>query len=236
MFLVDLFGFVFNRQVQNLPVYNFKIINNHVMKKIVASLVLFFAIASPVMTQTLVSAEVQKKSFLNISGSTNFITFKLYQNAETLSKGKLNVATTQSQNKVFLSQNQLSVVVKNFDSNNFMALNEFFKLLKSDTYPILQVQINFFDLQPITEKGLYYMGNASISITITGITKQYLIPISLSSNGDLYVVNGTKKLNVHDFGLNPQPKIMGLMKVSEWINIDFHIIYKIPGDNDFVKL
>lgn len=206
------------------------------MKKIIGLLVLCFIISESVTAQNLFSAELQKNSSLTISGSTNLLSFKLFQNGEKLSRNKLSIAITQTQSKIFLGQNQLSVVVKNFASNNKMALNDFLKLLKSDTFPTLQVQINYVDLQPITEKGQSYNGNALVSITITGITKQYSIPISLNGNGDLYVVDGKKKMSIRDFGLSPQNKMMGLIKVSEWIDIDFHMICKITTSGDIAKL
>lgn len=169
-------------------------------------------------------------------GSTNIVSFKLYQNGDKLSKSKMSVVTTQNQNKIFVSQNQLSVVVKNFVSNNSMALRDFLKLLKSDTYPILQVQLNYLDLQPLSDKGKTYNGEALVNITITGKTRHYSIPITFVSNGDVYTVNGSKKLSIRDFGLTPETKMMGMIKVSEWIDIDFHIICKIMNDGELAKL
>jgi polyisoprenoid-binding protein YceI len=180
-------------------------------------------------------AEIQQSSTLTIDGSTNLITFKIHQNAEKLSKSKLKVGTTFSQNKTYLNQNQLSVVVKNFTSNNFIALREFFKLVKSDSNPTLQVQINFLEPLLISETGQNYNGNAVVIMTITGVTKQYSIPISLKSNGTIFILDGNKKLNINDFGLYPQPKMMGLVKISELIDIDFHIVYKIKTDSNSVK-
>ncbi len=206
------------------------------MKKIISLLVFYFILAPYSNAQNIYSAELQKNSSLIISGSTNLLTFKLYQKGEKLSKNKLTVSTTQLQNKLYLSQNQLSVVVKNFDSNNCMALKDFLKMLKSDTYPTLQVQINYLELQPIYEKEQNNIGNALVSITITGITKQYILPISLTSNGEIFTVNGNKKLSIRDFGLIPENKMMGMIKVSEWINIDFHMICKITEDKYLAKL
>jgi hypothetical protein len=189
-----------------------------------------------VTAQTLVSAEIQKNSSLTINGSTNIVPFKIYQNGDKLSRSKLSVLTTQNQNKIYVSQNQLSVVVKNFVSNNAMALKDFLKLLKSDTYPILQVQLNYLDLQPLSDKGKAYNGEALVNITITGKTRHYSIPITFVSNGDVYTVNGNKKLSIRDFGLTPETKMMGLIKVSEWIDIDFHIICKISNEGEVAKL
>lgn len=117
-----------------------------------------------------------------------------------------------------------------------MALKDFLKLLKSDTYPTLQFQINYLDTPPISEKEHAYNGTALVSITITGITRHYSFPISFNSNGDLYVVNGKKKMSIRDFGLTPQNKMMGLIKVSEWIDVDFHMIYKVTTNGDIAKL
>lgn len=206
------------------------------MKKLITLLVLSFIISLSATAQTLVSAEIQKNSSLTINGSTNIVPFKIYQNGEKLSRSKLSVVTTKNQNKIFVSQNQLSVVVKNFVSNNAMALKDFLKLLKSDAYPILQVQLNYLDIQPLSDKGKIYNGEAIVNITITGKTRHYTIPITFVSSGDVYTVNGNKKLSIRDFGLTPESKMMGLIKVSEWIDIDFHIICKISTDEEVVKL
>jgi hypothetical protein len=116
------------------------------MKKIISILVLYFIIISAAKAQNLYSAELLKNSSLTITGSTNVLSFKLFQKDDSLLKNKLTVAVTQSQSKLFLSQNQLTVMVNNFNSNNPMALKDFLKLVKSDIYPILQVQINYLDL------------------------------------------------------------------------------------------
>jgi hypothetical protein len=205
------------------------------MKKLLYLLALSFIISLSAKAQTVVSAEIQKNSSLTIKGSTNIVPFKIYQNGDKLSRSKFSVITTQNQNKIFISQNQLSVIVKNFDSHNAMALKDFLKLLKSDTYPTLQVQLNYLDLHPISEKGKSYNGQALVNITITGVTKQYSIPITFVSNGNVYTVNGHRKLSIRDFGLTPESKMMGMIKVSEWIDIDFYIICKIKTDPEIVK-
>lgn len=206
------------------------------MKKLLYLLALYFIISIPAIAQSLVSAEIQKNSSLTITGSTNLVSFKIFQNGDKLIRSKLSIVTTQNQNKIALSQNQLTVAVKKFDSNNALALKDFLKLLKSDNYPTLQVQLNYLDVQPMSEKGKTYTGEALVNITITGKTRYYSIPISFSNNGDVYTVLGNKKLNIRDFGLTPETKMMGLIKVSEWIHIDFHIICKILSDGDIVKI
>jgi len=219
-----------------LPVYyKERFLKIHIMKRLISVFVLSFIIFQSAKGQSLVTAEIQKNSSLTISGSTNVVPFRLYQNGDKLSKTKLTLATAYSQNKIFLSQNQLSVVVKNFASSNFMALKDFLSLIKSDKYPTLQVQINYLDIDTISENGDSFKGNALVSITITGITRNYSIPISSKNNGEIYSVDGNKRMSIRDFGLTPKTKMMGLIKVSEWINIDFHVICKVTENEDIAR-
>lgn len=206
------------------------------MKTLIKIFVLSFLVFQSAAAQSVVAAEIQKNSSLIINGSTNLVSFKIYQDGEKLSRSKMSVITTQNQNRLFVSQNLLSVVVKNFTSSNVMALKDFLKLVKSDTYPTLQVQLNYLDVQPVCQKGKTYNGEALVNITITGKTKQYSIPITYSSNGEINTVDGSKKLSIKDFGLTPETKMMGMIKVSEWINIDFHIICKIVTNGETSKL
>jgi hypothetical protein len=202
------------------------------MKKIISLLVLAFIFSPSLAAQSSATVRLQKNSSLTISGTTNVVPFKILQNGEKLANRNLTVTATRNQNKITVSENQLSVIVKDFTSNNRMALRDFLKLLKADTYPTLQVQISYLDLQPTSEKGQAYNGNAVVSITITGVKRYYCIPISFNNDGDVYIVNGKKKLSIRDFGLTPVTQMMGLIKVSEWIDIDFHMICKITSSDE----
>jgi len=156
--------------------------------------IVFFCciVCNTILGQTLTNVSLLKNSSLTITGTTNVVSFKLFQNGDKFSNKKLSFTTTQNQNKISLSENKLLVAVKDFASDNRMALRDFLKLIKSETYPNLQVQISYIDIQPSAEKGDIYNGNAVVSITITGIKRYYCIPISFNSEKDLYVVNGKK--------------------------------------------
>ena len=202
------------------------------MKTTIKIVLLYFIVSTSIFAQPLINVSLLKNSSLTITGTTNVVSFKLFQNGDKLSNRKLSVTTTQNQNKISLSDNKLLVVVKDFSSDNRMALKDFLKLLKSDTYPTMQVQISYIDIQPSSEKGDVYNCNAVVSITITGVKRYYCIPISFNSDKDLYVVNGKKKISIRDFGLTPKSQMMGLIKVSEWIDIDFHMICKITSSEE----
>jgi YceI-like domain len=203
-------------------------------------LIFFFQvlIASTTMqAQSLVSIDLQRNSSLTINGSTNLLTFKLVQNGEKLLRKTQTVKLTESKNKVYLSDNKLSIAVKNFSSNNKIALDGFLDLLKADTHPNLNVEFNYLEM-PTLENDAYLKTKTLVSFTITGVTKQYTIPISATHVGNQYTINGNKSINIRDFGLIPPVRMMGLVRVSEMINIDFHLICNVtlnPKLTDFVN-
>ena len=201
------------------------------MRKLFVNIILLFALSQYVAAQSLFSVDLQKNTSLTIHASSNLMSFNFIQNGEKLTRRNIVLESTRNQNKLFLSQNQLSVVLKDFSSPNKIALKDFMKLLKSDAYPTLQVKVNCLDILPKSDKSQSYTGNALVDITITGVTKQYSIPITTNAAGEMQLVDGKKKINIRDFNLNPPVQMMGLIKVSEWIDVDFHMICRIKSEN-----
>jgi len=197
------------------------------MKSFIGFLILTLTVFQSIFSQTTVNLDLQKNSYLSINGTTNLLSFNLHQDGNKFVKNNLTFIASQNQNKLFLSQNQLAIEVKNFTSDNIMVLKDFQKLLKSDIYPSMQVQLNYIELLPNTSQSKIVKGNALVNITITGVTKKFTIPISSNSEGDIFIVDGKKDINIRDFGLTPPEEMLGLLKVSEWINIDFHLNCKI---------
>jgi hypothetical protein len=197
------------------------------MKKTITYIFLFFLFSSNLSAQTTVKIDLMKNSWLAINGTTNIISFKLVHEGEKLLGSGLTISVTQQQDKLFLSENKLSIDVINFKSDNKMALRDFLKLIKSDSYPTLDVHLNYIETTPGIEKEKYSKGNAVLDITITGITNQYNFPVISSRHGEFITVDGSKKINIRDFGLEPPTEMFGLIKVSEWITINFHMVCKL---------
>lgn len=208
------------------------ILKNSAMKKCIGLLLILCIISVNLASQTAVKVDLMKNSWLAINGTSNVIAFKLLHNGEKLLGKSFSMTATQNQNKLYLSQNQLAIQVKNFTSDNPMALRDFMKLIKSDKFPTIKAQLNYIETQPGNDKELYSKGVASVSITITGITHQYNIPVSSNKQGDLISVSGGKKINIRDFGLEPPVEMLGLIKVSEWISIDFRMVCKLTLSKD----
>jgi len=197
------------------------------MKKIAVLFLLLSLSINSFFAQTTFSVDLQKNSSITIHGTTNLLSFKLIQTGEKLTKRNFIITASESHNKIILSQNEHTILVKDFSSENKMAQRDFLKLVKADMYPSFHVKVNYFEIDPNTINTDQAKATVSVDLTITGKTKQYSIPVKSVHDGDNYKLNGNKKINIRDFGLDPPVEMMGLIRVSEWINIDFNIICRI---------
>ena len=177
--------------------------------------------------EALVTIELQKNSTISIKGSTNLINFQLIQSGESLPNRNYTLSASQHQNKITLGEHKIALGVKRFTSDNIMALRDFLKLVKAKEYPTMQIQIISLKTDSEAEKEQTGKAIASVNLCITGVNKQYLIPIDTKHIGELFILKGTKHISIRDFGLTPPTGMLGLLKVSEWIDINFDIHCKI---------
>lgn len=173
-----------------------------------------YAQSSPVA----VAVDVKKNSTLSINGTTNVVNFRLTQNSDNFIKKNMIITASQNNNRLYLSENQLSVPVKSFNSTNKMALRDFHKLVKSDQFPTMNIQLNYIELAKSATSG-----NAVVDVTITGVTKKYSFPVKAVKNGNSYNFKVMKDINIRDFGLEPPVQMAGLLKVDEMININMNM-------------
>lgn len=195
------------------------------MKRILF-LVIYFIWGIYCYSETNVVVELKSNSVLLIHGSTNLLTFTLEQYGDRIMTKKIALTANVTNNKLFLSENKLSIRIRNFKSENLIAQNEFYKLMMTDKYPELYLHLIYFEAASNAKKS-YDEGNALVNITITGVTKQYEIPVTASRKGDIITLTGKKKMTIRDFGLTPPVAMLGLVKVSEWIEIDFRLFCKV---------
>jgi len=197
------------------------------MKKLFILIQLLVLIFNTVSAQDSIGVDIQKNSTITINGTTNLLSFKLIQRGDKLLKRNFLITATQSQNKILLSQNEHTIIVKDFNSDNKMALRDFFKLVKADIYPTFNVKLNYFEVDPEDNSKEITKALVSVDLTITGKTRQYYIAVKSNHEGDVYNLRGNKKIDIRDFGLVPPIEMFGLIRVNEWINIDFDIKCKI---------
>jgi len=197
------------------------------MKRLFAVIFFVLAVFTISGAQTQARLELDNSSSLTIFGSTNISKFKLVLPGEKFPGKLFNFTYQQNQERISLSQNRLALEVKNFTSTNRIALNGFLKLIKSQTYPVLDIQLNNLEIISPVSGSNSINGKAFLNITITGVTKQYQIPFSSISENGMRYADGKMRISIRDFGLIPPVEMMGMVKTSEWIEINLHIVARI---------
>ncbi len=174
---------------------------------------------------------IKKESSLLINGTTNISKFRLTLDGKDFPGPKFTFNANIEKNKITLSLNKISLRVNKFHSGNILALNGFLKLIKEKEFPSLDIELK--DIS-ITENNVSIIpssinsssnirGIASVIITLTGISRNYTIPFKAVKKGEELIGEGDIRLTIKDFGLTPPVEMMGLVKISEWIDISIKL-------------
>lgn len=165
---------------------------------------------------------------MSIYGSSNIVDFKLYQPGARFIREKLYITASRQDNKLYLSENRLEIPVNDFTSTNKMALRDFYKLMKSDDYPVLEIELDHIQL---SEPASGTAGNAVIDVTIADITRKYTFPVTANKKGNSFTFDLQKEISIRDFQLKPPVHMLGMLKVDEWITINLYMVCDIlPED------
>ena len=163
--------------------------------------------------------EFGEKSELNIVGSTNVIPFTLSQKVVTFTGKKRTFTLNNAAGKIRFTENKIDIPVSMFDSDNKMALRDFKKLIQVDDYPDIRMTLNHINANLGSPDAKKIRAVASVDLTITGQTKSYTISFETLHDDAKFHLKGNKRISIRDFGLEPPVAMMGLIKVSEWIDI-----------------
>lgn len=190
------------------------------MKRLITVIILCFQLSLSIFAQLNsypVTVDVKDKSILSIHGKSNVVDFTFDQPSKEFIGNKLYVIASMRDDRIYLSESKLEIPVKNFNSSNKMALRDFNKLVKSDKYPVMQIELDHIEL---ADNSSADEGNAILNVTITGVTKKYTFPVKTGKNGNNFTFDIKKDINIRDFNLTPPTHMMGMLKVDEWITIN----------------
>ena len=162
------------------------------------------------------SIQILPKSQLTITGDTNINTFLCNFNTALIPHNK-NLRCTVNKAEISFENAKLRLEDQGFDCGNKSINRDFQKLIQSDKYPEIILEI----------KKLYFKtsnhAKAEVIISIAGKHKKYKIPVEII-NSPTPRYKGNLQLNINDFELTPPKKIFGLIEVKEDIEINFNLI------------
>ena len=164
---------------------------------------------------------IDAQSQLTIQGSTNvndfFCRVEYCAGTDTLQYQQDN-----DRGQMLFTRSRMTVPVRSFDCGAKPISKDFWKTLKADTYP--QLEINFISLEtPNFRDGKNIRG--AVSIKLAGVTARYSIcyQVNVYENGNVWL-KGNHAVNFSDFELEAPEKLKGLIRVKEVLNVEFNLM------------
>jgi len=157
------------------------------------------------------------ESSVKIKGTTNVNAFKCQYNLSEFSDS-LIVDFLENEKEIEFNNTELILPNINFDCGHNGITKDFNKLLKTKEFPEIRLTI----LKVKTPKSNDCAATVILDITICGISNIYDIPISVNTD-DGITVKGLLPINIEDFKLEAPTKVLGIIKVSKEIELDFYL-------------
>ena len=160
---------------------------------------------------------IHPSSKVTVFGSTNVNSFK-FEYMEEISIDR-PVRVNRQDGALKLSGGMINLKVRAFDSGNGIMNKDFRKMLLEEENPFIQVELK--ELRPAWQSGGFWQeGKAEITVNINAVVKTYTVSCKVENPGSLLIF-GKQKILLTDFGLIPPVRMMGMVKVSEWVDLDF---------------
>ncbi|MBK5277703.1 MAG: YceI family protein [Bacteroidia bacterium] len=167
---------------------------------------------------------VDAESRLSIQGSTNVNNFTCKIEYCT-GTDTLQYVENSSASELSFTRSRMTIPVRSFDCGTRQISKDFWRTLKSETYP--ELDINFRSLQHMVFKNNSYT-NGVVDIKLAGVTSRYNIRYRVSvRDNNTILLNGFHKVHFSDFNLEAPRKMKGLIKVKEVMNVEFNLVLRM---------
>ncbi|WP_310993777.1 YceI family protein [Aequorivita marina] len=163
--------------------------------------------------------QILASSELIINGDTNISKFGCGFNTIYLEEYR-DVAYQRNGNDISFTNAVLFLKNKGFDCGNKGINQDFHEMLNTKAHPNIVLELTKITLNK-DESAI-----AKVLITISGVKKEYSLPVAIFSSPINRFV-GSLKLNINDFNLEPPSKMFGLIKIKKDIDINFDLIAEL---------
>lgn len=162
------------------------------------------------------TVNILPQSKLTITGDTNINSFECVFDPTYLPKENRIQYITDDPGHTRFKNAVLSLNTSGFDCGSRAINNDFHKLIQSDRYPKILIELVEIRHQ---KKG---SANAVVNITIAGTTKEHTFPVEFTE-GTVTQINGILMLDIKDFHLEPPKKLFGMIVLKDDIEINFNL-------------
>lgn len=167
--------------------------------------------------------QLSNESKLNINGKSNVNDFRCYSEHQ-LQKDSLDYTYHFEDEIIRVNGVSLSLEVDQFDCGRKGINRDFRSTLQYKDYPFIHITLNELILE---DEADIMPTSAKVTIKIAGVSQEYIVPLNaFSSSEDRIIVGGIKTLSMTDFGLRPPSPMLGLIKVSEELEVEFDLVIR----------
>ena len=192
------------------------------MKRILLVL-LFLVLVSFAKTNLAKSSKsilITHQSELNINGTSNVTDFKCRYNIKNLGT-PFRVHYEKEHDVIRFENSMLTLENTGFDCGGRGINKDFHGLLQSDIYPEIILRLKEIRIKPHNN----HLADALVEIEIAGIKNSYHMETEFHNDKDWHI-SGRLKLNINKFQLKAPKKMLGLIVVSNEIEISFKLVIK----------
>lgn len=164
---------------------------------------------------------VTEESRVEISGSSNVNEFQCL-NVSYAGNDTLYEERDRTQN-VYQLNGAIRLKAERFDCQNKLITNDFRKTLEAHQYP--EIKVRFLCLKIPGKAAGWQPVNGQVEITIAGVSRQYAINCQFTYSGKGKArLKGEKRVGLSHFGLQPRPKMLGMIKVDDAVQVNFDLV------------
>lgn len=166
---------------------------------------------------------VQPSSKIIVNGKTNVNSFRCaitqYTGADTLV-----LQEGGARKRPFFQKGLVGVEAARFDCGMQLMTHDFWDAIKYKEYPIVSIEFISFERIPELSTGKDSF-NGRMRISLAGVTKPFDVICTIEVEGSgLIHLKGGRNFTFSDFNLTPPTRMMGLVKVEDSIEVNFHLI------------
>lgn len=165
---------------------------------------------------------VQPSSKLIIDGKTNINSFRCAI-TQYCGRDTLELREGLGRKPVF-TKGYVGLEASRFDCGMQVMTQDFWETVNSRKYPIVSIEFISFEKIPRFDCGAQVFQGA-LKISLSGVTREYDVNCTIETEETgLIHLKGGRVFTFSDFNLEPPVKMMGLIKVQEKLEVNFHLV------------
>ena len=154
---------------------------------------------------------------VKINGSSNVNNFSLNYQKAISGKRRVELGPNQN-NKISLTgDTKIALEVNAFSSSHGMITRDFKKMLKSDQFPNINIELS----RIIVNKDTPAKNYAIAIITLANTKRLEVLPVNIVRRGtNVFSLNSKHKISLKNYNLEPPKKMIGMISVNDAVVID----------------